>query len=145
MLQIEEVLLDNESQLQTLNHVIASIDAIISLGTIAIEQHLICPEIIDDDNNNIINNSSNVIIIKNGRHLLQECTVDSFVSNDTYITNEKNIALITGPNMSGKSVYLKQVGLIVYLAHIGYLLIFLNFINFNFNFFFFGFVANAVL
>ena len=75
--------------------------------------------------------------------MLQELTVEgSFVPNDTYIDTTKNIALITGkrntlkklpvwnrlnsfyiyitgPNSSGKSVYLKQVGLLVYLAHIG--------------------------
>jgi len=45
--------------------------------------------------------------------------VETFVPNDTFITSEKNIALITGPNASGKSVYVKQVGLLVYLAHLG--------------------------
>lgn len=78
-------------------------------------------------------------MIKNGRHLLQELTVEDFVPNDTFISMEKNIALVTGllrlvdfhesesvrtaiptgPNMSGKSVYLKQIGLIVFLAHVG--------------------------
>eukprot|EP01035_Chromulina_nebulosa_P020669 gene20669-26798_t len=48
-----------------------------------------------------------------------ELTVDSFITNDTYISSEHNIAIITGPNSSGKSVYLKQVGVLVYLAHIG--------------------------
>ena len=44
---------------------------------------------------------------------------DPFVPNDTFITAERNISLITGPNASGKSVYLRQVGVLVYLAHIG--------------------------
>jgi len=43
----------------------------------------------------------------------------AFVPNDTYITNEKHIAIITGANGCGKSVYMKQVGLLVFLAHIG--------------------------
>ena len=43
----------------------------------------------------------------------------TFVPNDTYISNSKHIALITGANGSGKSVYIKQVGLLVFLAHIG--------------------------
>ena len=52
--------------------------------------------------------------------LTSSSTVGSaFVPNDTYITPDKHIALITGANGSGKSVYLKQVGLLVFLAHIG--------------------------
>ena len=43
----------------------------------------------------------------------------AFVPNDTFCNGDKNVSLITGPNSSGKSVYLKQVGLLVYLAHIG--------------------------
>ncbi|KAJ5752620.1 DNA mismatch repair protein MutS core [Penicillium odoratum] len=74
----------------------------------------------------------NVIKIKGGRHLLQEMTVSSYVPNDTILVgrppNPENIALesevpsmllLTGPNYSGKSVYMKQVALIVYLAQIG--------------------------
>lgn len=68
---------------------------------VAYEMHFTRPQISDE---------SNVIVIKNGRHPLQEMTVQhSFVPNDTYITEQKNIALISGPNSSGKSVYLKQV------------------------------------
>lgn len=45
-----------------------------------------------------------------GRHLLQELTVDNFVPNDTYLNAAAhNVSLISGPNTSGKSVYLKQV------------------------------------
>ncbi|GAB0145551.1 hypothetical protein EsHS_00005979 [Epichloe bromicola] len=70
----------------------------------------------------------NVIQIENGRHPLQELTVPSFIPNDCNLYGEQesghNAApgkchIITGPNQSGKSVYLKQVALIVYLAHIG--------------------------
>lgn len=48
-------------------------------------------------------------IYTGGRHLLQELTVDNFVPNDTYLNAHHNVALISGPNTSGKSVYLKQV------------------------------------
>ncbi|KAJ5628099.1 DNA mismatch repair protein MutScore [Penicillium lividum] len=74
----------------------------------------------------------NVIKIKGGRHLLQEMTVSSYVPNDTLLVggtpNLEDVALesevpsmllLTGPNYSGKSVYMKQVALIVYLAQIG--------------------------
>ncbi|KAJ5576749.1 DNA mismatch repair protein MutS core [Penicillium sp. DV-2018c] len=76
----------------------------------------------------------NVIKIKGGRHILQELTVSSYVPNDTLlvggrVSNPSDITspanqnpsmlLLTGPNYSGKSVYMKQVALIVYLAQIG--------------------------
>lgn len=109
LLQVEDTLLDAEEALQQLSVAVSTLDALISLGTIAVEYQLTAPEISDEP----------TYLIKNGRHLLQELTVDNFVPNDTFISAEKNVALISGPNTSGKSVYLKQVGLIVYLAHIG--------------------------
>jgi DNA mismatch repair protein MSH5 len=110
LLEVEDGLLDAEAPLQQLAAMLSKIDAFISLGVIATEMDFVRPEIVDES----------VIIIKEGRHLLQELTVDgTFVPNDTFISADKNIALITGPNSSGKSVYLKQVGLLVYLAHIG--------------------------
>ena len=60
-----------------------------------------------------------VILVKEGRHPLQELVVDQFVPNDTAIGNAgQNCAIVTGPNFSGKSVYLKQVGIIVFLAQV---------------------------
>ncbi len=43
----------------------------------------------------------------------------AFVPNDTYLSTDKHVALVTGVNGSGKSVYIKQVGLLVFLAHVG--------------------------
>ncbi|KAM0244538.1 hypothetical protein ACHAQJ_010752, partial [Trichoderma viride] len=70
--------------------------------------------------------TANVIHIKGGRHPLQELLVPSFVPNDCYIGRENmeperdvQAIVLTGPNQSGKSVYIKQVAAIVYLAHIG--------------------------
>ena len=61
-----------------------------------------------------------IIDIRDGRHPLQEVTSENvFVPNDVYIMNEKSVKVITGPNFSGKSCYLRQVGLIVYMAHVG--------------------------
>ncbi len=55
-----------------------------------------------------------------GRHLLQEQTVEVFVPNDTDVgAAHGRVNVVTGPNFSGKSVYLKQVALIVFLAHVG--------------------------
>ncbi|KAG6047789.1 hypothetical protein E4U17_007376 [Claviceps sp. LM77 group G4] len=70
----------------------------------------------------------NVIHIENGRHPLQELTVPSFIPNHCNLYGEPEwnnsqssgrCMIVTGPNSSGKSIYLKQVALIVYLAHIG--------------------------
>jgi DNA mismatch repair protein MSH5 len=69
----------------------------------------------------------NIIHIVGGRHPLQDLVVSTFVENDTYLvggqdTPEKDgasVILLTGANYSGKSVYLKQVALIVFMAHIG--------------------------
>lgn len=109
LLKLEDDILDHEPAIQQAALMLANLDALISLGTIAFELKLTRPQIVEE----------NVIVIKNGRHPLQELTVDCFVPNDTFLTDTKNIALITGPNSSGKSVYLKQVGLMVYLAHLG--------------------------
>ena len=58
------------------------------------------------------------IEIRKGRHPLAERDIDNFVPNDTYNVNKK-VKILTGPNACGKSIYLKQVGIIVYLAQIG--------------------------
>jgi len=58
--------------------------------------------------------------VQGGRHPLQELTVNQFISNETDMGGEgSRVHLLTGPNSSGKSVYLKQVGLIVFMAHLG--------------------------
>lgn len=69
---------------------------------------------------------ANVIHIKGGRHPLQELLVPSFVPNDCFVGQESmahgratQALVLTGPNQSGKSVYIKQIAIIVYLAHIG--------------------------
>lgn len=65
-------------------------------------------------------NNDNIFVIKEGKHpLLEDYSVD-FVPNDYYSgENHSRIKIITGPNASGKSVYMKQTAVIVYLAHIG--------------------------
>lgn len=91
----------------------ATIDALASLAVTAVEQEYTYPEV---DNGNLIH-------IVEGRHPVIERLLppgDQYTPNDTYLLNEENqILIITGPNMSGKSSYLRQVGLIVLLAQIG--------------------------
>ncbi len=67
-------------------------------------------------------NEKGVIDIKNGRHPVVEQMIenDMFIANDTYLDNSKNrISIITGPNMAGKSTYMRQSALIVLMAQIG--------------------------
>ncbi|KAL2643004.1 hypothetical protein R1flu_010591 [Riccia fluitans] len=89
--------------------VAAEIDCLLSLSVAARDYGYTRPELTEED----------VLIIENGRHVLQEMTVDRFVPNDTRVTEEGRVNIITGPNYSGKSVYAKQVALIAFLAHIG--------------------------
>ena len=91
---------------------IARIDVFCSLAEVAGRQGYVRPTLTDDD----------VIEIKGGRHPVVERYVgsDNFVPNDTYLSNRDNqLIILTGPNMSGKSTYLKQVALVVLLAQVG--------------------------
>ena len=91
---------------------IALLDVLISLSTVATRHNYVKPKI----------NERGVIHIKNGRHPVVEQMMrdDMFVSNDTYLDNGKNrISIITGPNMAGKSTYMRQTALIALMAQIG--------------------------
>lgn len=91
---------------------IARIDCISNFAEIANQNHYCCP-IIDE---------SNFIRIEEGRHpvIEQVCKKEKFVPNDTYLNDQdQRLLLITGPNMAGKSTYLRQVALIVIMAQIG--------------------------
>ncbi|XP_076335549.1 mutS protein homolog 5-like isoform X2 [Tachypleus tridentatus] len=88
----------------------AQLDVLISLAVVAKEFNYIKPELTNE----------NIVCIKGGRHPLQELCVTTFVPNDTYTgLSGGKMVIVTGPNASGKSVYLKQVALIVFMAHIG--------------------------
>ncbi len=91
---------------------LAEVDVFSSLAEIAVRYGYIRPELTTGD----------VIAINGGRHPVVERSLgsDGFVPNDTYLCNkDTQLVILTGPNMSGKSTYLKQVALIVLLAQIG--------------------------
>ena len=93
-------------------NVIAQIDAMASFAYVAERNHFVRPKL----------NVRGTIDIKDGRHPVVEQVIpnDMFISNDTYLDNKKNrVAIITGPNMAGKSTYMRQVALIVLMAQIG--------------------------
>jgi len=61
-----------------------------------------------------------VVLVKGGRHPLQQLVVDTFIPNDVALGAQgPAAAVVTGPNFSGKSVYLKMIGIHVFLAHVG--------------------------
>ncbi len=88
---------------------IAKLDVITSLAEVAIQNNYVRP---------LIDNSYEFVIEK-GRHPIVERAVDNFTANDINLNHEKRIYLLTGPNMAGKSTFLRQNALIAILAHIG--------------------------
>ena len=98
-------------RLQRVANTLSDIDVFISLSDVAEEYGYVKPDFNDD----------NVIDIVDGRHPIVERNVsaDSYISNDCKVEKDENILLITGPNMSGKSTYMRQLALIVILAQIG--------------------------
>lgn len=91
---------------------IATLDTFLSLAVVADTNHYCRPKI----------NENGIIDIKDGRHPVVEkmITNDMFIANDTYLDNASNrISIITGPNMAGKSTYMRQTAVIVLMAQIG--------------------------
>ena len=91
---------------------VAALDVFASLALVAQRNNYVRPKI----------NESGILDIKNGRHPVVEQMIenDMFIANDTYLDNhKKRISVITGPNMAGKSTYMRQTALIVLMAQIG--------------------------
>ena len=91
---------------------VAALDVFASLALVAQRNNYVRPKI----------NESGVLDIKNGRHPVVEQMIehDMFIANDTYLDNQKKrVSIITGPNMAGKSTYMRQTALIVLMAQIG--------------------------
>lgn len=111
-----EVLDDIAARLQEISAsaaAVARLDVIYSFAQMAVDNHYVRPEI----------SPKGKLIIKDGRHPVVERimgTDSSFIPNDTLLDNgEHQIAIITGPNMAGKSTYIRQVAVICLMAHIG--------------------------
>lgn len=110
--QIREVLKTKISSIQDTAHEIAILDVLVSLAQAATEYNYIRPKLV----------GGGVINIKDGRHPLVERILsrDLFVPNDTCLDNAQNeIMIITGPNMAGKSTYMRQTALLTLMAQIG--------------------------
>ena len=110
--EIRNMIAGEVDRIQKTARAIAKLDAYLSMALVASRNQYVRPKI----------NTRGVIDIKDGRHPVVEkmITNDMFIPNDTYLDNGKNrISVITGPNMAGKSTYMRQTALIVLMAQIG--------------------------
>ena len=110
--QVRKYIYDNIDRIQNVAKIIANIDVFTSFATVADLNNYVKPNI----------NDNNKLDIKNGRHPVVENIVgeENFVPNDTYLSDDENIInIITGPNMAGKSTYMRQSAIIVLMAHMG--------------------------
>jgi len=109
---IRDQIANEVSRIQQTAKAIAKIDVFTSLALVAERNNFVRPSM----------NEDGIIDIKDGRHPVVERMIsnDMFVANDTYLNNkDKSISIITGPNMAGKSTYMRQTALIVLMAQIG--------------------------
>jgi DNA mismatch repair protein MutS len=100
---------EETERVQGVANAVAELDTLVSLATVAAEHDYCRPEVGDTDS----------IGIERGRHPVVERTRQSFVPNDAHLPRETPITVLTGPNMSGKSTYMRQVALIAVLAQVG--------------------------
>ena len=110
--QVRDSIAAQVVRIQKTAKAIAGVDVFCSLSVVSTRRNYVKPMI----------NEKGVIHIKNGRHPVVEQMMrdDLFVANDTYLDNGKNrLSVITGPNMAGKSTYMRQVALIVLMAQLG--------------------------
>ncbi len=110
--KIRDAIASQIERVQKTARAIAKLDVFTSLSFVAEQNQYVRPAL----------NEKGIIDIKDGRHPVVEKMIqnDMFIANDTYLDNQKHgIAIITGPNMAGKSTYMRQTALIVLLAQIG--------------------------
>ena len=110
--EIRDFIAGQLERIQKTAHEIARLDVFASFSLVAEQNQYVRPSL----------NEKGIIQIKDGRHPVVEKVIehDMFIPNDTYLDNGKNcISIITGPNMAGKSTYMRQTALIVLMAQIG--------------------------
>ncbi len=110
--QIRSQIAQEVQRIQKTAKALAAIDVFATLALVAEQNQYVRPRI----------NCKGKILVKKGRHpVVENMSVhDTFIANDTYLDNQKNrVSIITGPNMAGKSTYMRQTALIVLMAQIG--------------------------
>ena len=109
---IRSTISENTSRIKNTSNAIANLDGLLTLAQVAIDNNYVRPSF----------NDENIIDIKDGRHPVIETSIQAvdFIPNDSLIGQEDNlIQIITGPNMAGKSTYMRQVALIIIMGHMG--------------------------
>jgi len=112
--EVRSSVADESERLQALADALAELDALVSFATVAAEYDYHRPSVVDPDEGD-----ARELHIEDGRHPVVERTEEAFVPNGTHLDSEQRVAVITGPNMSGKSTYMRQVALIAILAQAG--------------------------
>ncbi len=109
---IKSVLSDNIDKLKQISASIAFLDVLVSFAEVAKSNRYVRPEIVDCDK---------PLIIREGRHpVVEVVSKERFISNDTVLDEGENrTMIITGPNMAGKSTYMRQTAIIAIMAHLG--------------------------
>ncbi len=108
--QLLDILLEHLNALQTIAASLAELDVLTNLSERAESLQLVVPQLVD----------TAMIDIKQGRHLVvEQMQREPFIPNDLNLSDQTRMLLITGPNMGGKSTYMRQTALIVLLAYIG--------------------------
>ena len=109
--QIKERLADNIGALKKLAASLARLDCYVSFATVAKENGYCMPKIAE---------AGEALLIQDGRHpVVEALSKERFVPNDTQLDAQTHTMVITGPNMAGKSTYMRQTALIVLMAHLG--------------------------
>ncbi|SDR09769.1 DNA mismatch repair protein MutS [Natronobacterium texcoconense] len=110
--EVRKTIADEVERVQDLADALATVDALVSLATVAAQYDYCRPALLERSDGVEID-------IEGGRHPVVERTQESFVPNDAQFADGRRLAVITGPNMSGKSTYMRQVAQIVLLAQVG--------------------------
>lgn len=111
--ELKQMLIDKLSELQSTARAIGVLDVLVSFATVAVRKKYVKP---------VVGSKVKSLDIRDGRHPVVEALLDrgAYVPNDTLLDGGDNrTMIITGPNMAGKSTYMRQVALIVLMAHIG--------------------------
>ena len=109
--QMQEAILSEVARLHDVCHQLANVDCLFALARLSTWDRYIFPQV----------NTSTILDIKDGRHPVVERTVtDNFIANDTLLdTNDNHLIILTGPNMAGKSTYIRQSAILVVLSQMG--------------------------
>ncbi|MBQ8108693.1 MAG: DNA mismatch repair protein MutS [Clostridia bacterium] len=109
--ELRQLLKDNLARLEGTVEALKTLDVLLALSDVAMKNGYTRPAINDEGRYHI----------ENGRHPVVEASIgrERFVPNDTTLTQDERVMIITGPNMAGKSTYMRQVALIVLMAHMG--------------------------